>query len=316
MAPVDLLTFGRVGVDLYPEQVGVGLEDVATFSKSLGGSAANVAVAGARQGLNASVVTAVGDDPFGRYLRRELTRLGVNADHVHTVGGLLTPVVFCEMFPPDDFPLYFYREPIAPELTLSPKDMDLAAIVEARVFWTTMTGLSAEPSRSAHSEALLARAGAPLTVLDLDYRQMFWPSEETAAAVVDEALDQVTVVVGNTQECAVALGTDDPHTAADLLLERGVELAVIKRGGDGVLAATPDERVEQQAYRVDVVNGLGAGDAFGGTLCRGLVDGLPLADTVRRANAAGAIVASRRECSTAMPTVAEIDALIAGELAS
>src|ERR671926_924005 len=159
MADLEIITMGRVSVDLYPEQIGVPLAEVRTFAKSLGGSPTNVAVAAARLGLRAAVVTKVGDDPFGPYVRAALRRFGVDDRWVGTHPTLRTPVVFCEIFPPDDFPLLFYREPTAPDMTLTPQELDLEAIRAARVFWTTGTGLAAEPSRSATLTALAARDG-------------------------------------------------------------------------------------------------------------------------------------------------------------
>src|SRR5918997_4837134 len=168
---------GRVGVDLYPEQIGVPLAEVRTFAKSLGGSATNVAVAAARLGARAAVITKVGDDPFGPYVRGALRDFGVDDRWVGTHPSLRTPVVFCEIHPPDHFPLLFYREPAAPDMMIAADELDLAAIRAARVFWTTGTGLSAEPSRSATLAALAerdeARPGA-ITVHDLDHRPMFW----------------------------------------------------------------------------------------------------------------------------------------------
>lgn len=308
---LDVLTVGRIGVDIYPLQDGVGLEDVDTFGKYLGGSATNVAIAAARHGLRSAVITGVGDDPFGRYARRELRRLGVQDSFVATIGELKTPVTFCEIFPPDHFPLYFYREPIAPDLMINEQHLDLDAISAARIYWSTVTGLSREPSRSTHHRAWAARGRTPLTVLDLDYRPMFWPSAQAATAAVAEALEQVTVAVGNSEECEIAVGETDPERAADALLDRGVELVVVKQGPRGVLAKTPEETVRVPPYSVEVVNGLGAGDGFGGALCLGLLEGWSLERTVRFANAAGAIVAGRRECSTAMPTTAEVNDLMA-----
>ncbi|MGH3399884.1 MAG: 5-dehydro-2-deoxygluconokinase [Streptosporangiaceae bacterium] len=306
-SPFDLITIGRIGIDLYPLQDGVGLEDVETFGKYLGGSATNVAVAAARHGLRSAVITATGNDPFGRYAHRELTRLGVDDRFVARVDGLHTPVTFCEIFPPDNFPLYFYREPIAPDLAITDRDLDLAAVGRARIYWSTVTGLSREPSRAAHVAAWRARGRAPLTVLDLDYRPMFWPAPEVATAAVGQALERVTVAVGNLEECEIAVGETEPRRAADALLERGVELAIVKQGPRGVLARTREEAVEVPPYNVDVVNGLGAGDGFGGALCYGLLQDWPIRKIVRFANIAGAIVATRRECSTAMPTTAEVD---------
>jgi 5-dehydro-2-deoxygluconokinase len=308
----DVLTIGRIGVDLYPLQDGVGLEEVETFGKYLGGSATNVAVAAARHGLRSAVITAVGDDPFGRYARRELARLGPSDQFVSVVGGLNTPVTFCEIFPPDHFPLYFYREPVAPDLMLTAEHLDADAIAQAGIYWSTVTGLCREPSRNTHHAAWAVRRRAPLTVLDLDYRPMFWTSPQEASAEVGRALEQVTVAVGNREECQVAVGETDPRRAADALLDRGVELAVVKQGPRGVLAKTRTECVEVLPHPVTVVNGLGAGDGFGGALCFGLLQSWPLTRTLRFANVAGAIVSSRRECSTAMPTTAEVENAVNG----
>jgi 5-dehydro-2-deoxygluconokinase len=197
MTDFDVITIGRVGVDLYPLQVGLGLEDVTSFGKFLGGSATNVAVAAARHGRCTAVVTRTGDDPFGRFVHKALRELGVDDRYVTAVPGLPTPVTFCEIFPPDTFPLYFYRQPKAPDLVIEPDELDVAAIRTAKVFWATVTGLSQEPSRAAHHAAWAARGRRPLTVLDLDYRPMFWASEEAARVEVGRALPEVTVAVGN-----------------------------------------------------------------------------------------------------------------------
>lgn len=305
-APHDLVAMGRTGVDIYPLQAGVGLEEVRTFEKFLGGSATNVAVAAARYGHRSALVTRTGRDPFGRYVRQEAERLGVDPAFIEPVDGPPTPVTFCELFPPDDFPIWFYRYPTAPDLLITPESVPLGAVRNAAVFWATVTGLSQEPSRSAHFAAWQARGRRSHTVLDLDYRAVFWESPEAAHEQVDRALGHVTIAVGNREECAVAVGETDPHRAVDALLDRGLELAVVKQGPAGVLAATRDERVEVPPHPVDVVNGLGAGDAFGGALVHGLLAGWSLAETVRFANVAGAIVASRLECSTAMPSEAEV----------
>ena len=313
----DLVAIGRTGVDIYPLQHGVGLEQVRTFEKFLGGSATNVAVAAARHGRRVALVTRVGPDAFGRYVRAEAERLGVDPTHITALAGEPgwvppTPVTFCEVHPPDDFPLSFYRYPTAPDLLIEPADLPLEAVRTARAYWSTVTGLSQEPSRASHHAAWQARGRTPLTVLDLDYRPMFWDDPAQASAEVGRALEQVTIAVGNREECEVAVGESDPQRAADALLERGLDLAVVKQGPRGVLAVTGDERVEVPPHPVDVVNGLGAGDAFGGALVHGLLAGWPLRRTLEFANVAGAIVASRLECSTAMPTSAEVEGALAG----
>ncbi len=306
----DVVTIGRVGVDLYPLQDNVGLEDVETFGKYLGGSATNVAVAAARHGRRSAVITRTGPDAFARYVHRALQDFGVDDRFVSEVPGLLTPITFCEMYPPDHFPLLFYRLPTAPDLQIRAAELDLPAIAHAGVYWSTVTGLSEEPSRAAHFAAWETRQRAPLTVLDLDYRPMFWQSPAQASAQVRKALSQVSVAVGNLEECEIAVGEAEPVLAAKALLDSGVELAVVKLGPRGVLGMTRDVLVEVPPTPVKVVNGLGAGDGFGGALCHGLLSGWDLETILRFANTAGAIVASRRECSSAMPTTAEVQTLL------
>ena len=309
-ARLDVLTMGRVGVDIYPLQAGVSLEDVTTFGKYLGGSATNVAVAAARLGRSAAVITRTGNDPFGRFVHHALKGYGVSDQFVTGVPGLPTPVTFCEIFPPDDFPIYFYRYPKAPDLEIRPEELNLEAIRAAKVFWVTGTGLSQEPSRSATLAALEARARSGITILDLDYRAMFWPSREEARSWVQRALPYVTVAVGNQDECDTAVGVREPRAAARALRERGVELAVVKQGPRGVLADDGETAVEVPPVPVEVVNGLGAGDAFGGALCHGLLAGWDLERVMRFCNAAGALVASRLACADAMPEAGEVEELM------
>jgi 5-dehydro-2-deoxygluconokinase len=306
----DLITMGRVGVDIYPNQIGVPLADVTTFSKFLGGTATNVAVGAARLGNRTAVITKVGDDPFGPFVRRALEGFGVDARFVGTHPKLRTPVVFCEIHPPDDFPLLFYREPTAPDMTIEPGELDLDAIRDARVFWTTGTGLAEEPIRSSTLAALAARDDG-ITVHDLDWRPMFWDEPERAGELQREALSHATVAVGNRDEVEVAVGTRDPVEASQRLLDLGLEIAIVKQGPDGVLARTRDSVVEVPPIRLEVVNGLGAGDAFGGALVHALLHGWEIERAVRLANAAGAYVASQLACADAMPDMHTLDAVLA-----
>jgi 5-dehydro-2-deoxygluconokinase len=309
-AGFDVLTMGRIGVDIYPLQAGVGLEDVETFGKYLGGTATNVAVAAARHGRRSAVISRVGDDPFGRYARRALKEFGVDDRYVWPVRGLPTPVTFCEIFPPDNFPIYFYRLPKAPDLEIRAGELDYEAICAARIFWVTGTGLCAEPSRTATLEALRARRRSGITVFDMDYRPVFWRSREEARRWYAEVLPHVTVAVGNADEARTATGESGPRTAARALASFGVGMAVIKQGPGGVYGRDQAGEVTVPPYPVEVVNGLGAGDGFGGALCHGLLAGWPLERTLRFANVAGAIVASRLACSSAMPTTTEVEAAL------
>jgi 5-dehydro-2-deoxygluconokinase len=307
---LEVLTIGRVGVDLYPQQSGVGLAEVETFAKFLGGTATNVAVAAARLGRRSAVLTKVGPDGFGDYVRAALEGFGVSSSYVTTAPNLHTPVVFCELAPPADPPLLFYRAPIAPDLTITEDEVPWEAVDSVPLLWVTGTGVSAEPARSTQRTILERRARSGHTVLDLDYRPMFWPDEATARAEISWMLDHVNVVVGNRTEVQVAVGTADPDAAADRLLARGVRLAVIKRGADGVLVATEDERWSVPPCRVEVVCGLGAGDGFGGALIHGLLSNWDPQRIATYANAAGALVASRLACADAMPTNAEIEEVL------
>ncbi len=311
MTELEIITMGRVSVDLYPEQLGVSLAEVKTFAKSLGGSATNVAVAAARLGHHSAVITKVGDDGFGAYVRAALKGFGVDPRWVSTDPDLRTPLAFCEIFPPDDFPILFYRQPKAPDINLRTEDLDLEAIAVVPLLWITGTGLSDEPSRSTTLAALEQRSRG-ITVFDLDYRPMLWASREETERLYREALQHATVAVGNQEEVEVAVGTGDPFEASRALLECGLELAVVKRGPEGVLARTAAGVVEAPPIEVEVVNGLGAGDAFGGALCHGLLSGWDPEKMVRYANAAGAIVASRLACADDMPTREEVEQLLEG----
>jgi 5-dehydro-2-deoxygluconokinase len=311
-AELEVLTVGRVSVDLYPEQIAVPLAAVRTFRKMLGGSPTNVAVAAARLGRRSAVITKVGDDPFGPYVRAALEGFGVDFTRVGTDPDLRTPIVFCEIFPPDHFPLLFYREPKAPDLNLRPEDFDLEEVARVPLFWTSGTALSQEPSRGSTLAALAARSGG-ITVHDLDYRPMFWPSLEEAGRLGREALRYATVAVGNLEEVSVVVGDLDPDEAAEALLALGPELAIVKLGPNGVLARSATEHCVVPPVEIEVVNGLGAGDAFGGALCHGLLSGWELERTIRFANAAGALVAGRLGCADDMPTAEEIEELLADQ---
>ena len=301
----DVITMGRIGVDIYPQSDGP-LEGVTAFSRSLGGTATNVAVAAARLGRRTAVITKVGDDPFGRYAIAALVGFGVDTRFVSSTPDLPTPVVFAELDPPEEPRIWFYRYPKAPDMMLEPADLDPAAIRAAAIFWATGTGLSDEPSHTTTMEALAMREPDAATVLDLDWRPMLWPEPARATERYRAALAHATVVVGNRSEVAVAVGELEPDEAAAALLALGPRLAVVKLGGEGVLVATEAGSEVVPPIRVEVVNGLGAGDAFGGALCHRLLAGDEPAAAVRFANAAGAHVVARLACADAMPTEAEV----------
>lgn len=305
---LELLTVGRVSVDLYANELGASFRDPQTFSKSIGGTATNVAVAAARLGRRSAVYTKVGADPFGDYVVAKLDGFGVDTRFVGRHPGLPTPLAFAALDPPPDPQLLFYRAPKAPDMELLAGEVDDATLAGASVFWVAGSALAEEPARATISGLLSARGRRRHTVVDLDHRPQLWRDANTAAEVIGGTIAHATVVVGNRAECEVALGTSDADDAADRLLEAGVELAVIKLGADGVLAVTADARVVVAPRPVEVVCGLGAGDAFGGALVHGLLAGWEIARVIELANAAGAIVAGRLLCADAMPTLAELEA--------
>ena len=301
----DLITMGRIGADIYPQSDGP-LEGVTAFSRSLGGTATNVAVAAARLGRRAAVITKVGDDPFGRYAISALAEFGVDTRLVGRSADLPTPVVFAELDPPEEPRIWFYRYPKAPDMMLEPADLDPEAIRAAAIFWAPGTGLSDEPSLTATMEALAMRDAGAISIIDLDWRPVLWADPAAAPERYRAAMGHASAVVGNRAEVEIAVGEHEPEAAAAALLALGPRLAVVKLGGEGVLVATEAGAEVVPPIRVEVVNGLGAGDAFGGALCHRLLAGDDPAVAVRFANAAGAHVVARLACADAMPTEAEV----------
>jgi 5-dehydro-2-deoxygluconokinase len=177
---------------------------------------------------------------------------------------------------------------------------------DARILWISQGSLAQGSTAETCLEWMSWRSREHNTILDLDYRPSLWADVESARAMAERAISRATIVVGNREECAVAVGTDDPDRAADRLLEAGARLAIVKLGADGSLMATATERLRIPATPIDVVCGLGAGDAFGGALCHGLLNGWGLEQIGRTANAAGALVSTRLTCADAMPDVAEL----------
>jgi len=300
MSTPELLTIGRVSVDLFAEQVGEPIRHVTSFRKSIGGTATNVAVAAARLGRHAALCTKVGD------------AFNVDNRFITVDPSLQTPLAFAEMNPPEDPSIIFYREPRAPDQNIEVGDVDHDVVRDVPIFWLPASRFSDEKSAATVTELLEIRGRRSHTVLDLDWRPMFWDSPEQASEAIAPMLDQFTIAIGNKDECEIAVGTRDLNLAADRLLEAGLEMAVMKLGGDGVMIATADgTRVSVPPYLVDVVSGLGSGDAFGGAFCHGLLEGWDPETIIKWGNAAGAIVASRLMCADDMPTTEDITTLLA-----
>ncbi len=305
---LDLITVGRVSVDLYAQQVGASFLQPQSFDKSIGGSPTNVAVAAARLGLSAAVATKVGGDPLGEYVRLRLREFGVRTDFVGSQPQGLTPVVLAALDPPEDPVIVFHRGPAAPDTTLQIDDVPRDAIEQCRAFWMSACALATGDTAEASMGWLQQRNRRTHTILDLDYRPSFWPDISVARAAAQLALSRATVVLGNRAECEMALGISEPDAAADALLAQGVQLAIVKMGGGGVLLADHRERIRVAPRSIQVVCGLGAGDAFGGALVYGLLAGWDLATIGEFANAAGAYVAARLTCADAMPDLVQLQA--------
>lgn len=292
----DVISMGRIGVDLHPLRPGVPAARAGSPGRSLGGAAVDVAVAAARLGRSSAVITRTGADPFAAYLHQTLTECGVDKRWVTAEEAGPAPVSFRE----------------------AGYELDCFAIRAARIFWITGTGLSAEPSRSATLAALKCRDRASTTVFDLDWRPSQWNGTARAAAeearpYYAEALRHATVAVGTLDACEIATGVRDPRACAEALLAAGVELAVVRQGPQGVLAVHRDgTTAEVPAVPVDVADGLDAGDAFGGSLCHGLLSGWELERTVRYAGAAGAGVATEVASESATEAAAEAGTLLNG----
>jgi 5-dehydro-2-deoxygluconokinase len=306
----EVISVGRVSVDLYAAEVGVGFDGQQTFTKSVGGSPTNVAVAAARLGRRAALVTKVGDDGFGQYVLNRLQGWGVLTDYVRVQPGGQTPLALAALDPPETPQVAFYRGPAAPDTTLDPADLPDTAVRDCGLLWISQGALALGSTAQACRTWLRQRNRTGHTALDLDYRPALWRDLETARAAAQEAISLSTVVVGNREECQMAVGTGEPDDAADALLSAGVSLAIVKLGADGSLLATADGRWRVPPVSVPVVCGLGAGDAFGGALAHGLLSGWDVPQIGHFANASGAYVSARLTCADAMPAVGDVEDLM------
>ena len=303
---IEAVVMGRLSADIYPNEINTPLRAQRTFTRYVGGFAGNVSTGLARLEVKTAIVSKVGRDGHGEFIRDFLEREGVDVRWLGTDASLHTPVVFCEIFPPDRFPLLFYRTPTCPDWEMTEADFDLESVATAPVLWATGTGLAREKSRRAHMAALQRHRGR--AIFDLDYRPDFWRDVDEYRGHVRAALRQADIVVGNEEEVVAASGKKEPAAGVDDLRRLGPRIAVLKRGGKGCVLFDGGRVVEVAAVRMQVVNGLGAGDAFAAAFTHGLLRGLDLETAVRRANRAGAIVASQIPCSEAMPRSAELEA--------
>jgi 5-dehydro-2-deoxygluconokinase len=293
---IEAVVAGRVGIDLYPNELRTELRDVRTYTRYVGGFAGNVSTALVRLGVRTAIVSRVGDDGHGEFVRAFLEAEGVDTRFLSVDPRWLTPPTFCEIWPPDHFPITFYRRPTAPDWQIELTASELAELADPPVLFATGTGLAQSPSRETTLRLLAAHEGT--TVFDLDWRPTLWDEPAEFGDAVREAAGYADVVVGNTEEVAAAGGLDEL-----LALTPSV---VLKRGGDGAALYAEGEVFDATGIPVKVVNGLGAGDAFAAALGYAIVRELGLREGVRLGNMAGAHVAQRVPCSEAMPTLDEL----------
>jgi 5-dehydro-2-deoxygluconokinase len=291
---IDAVVMGRVGIDLYPNEQETPLAEVRTFTRFVGGFAGNVATGLARLGVRVAIVSRVGDEGHGEFVRAWLAGEGVDVRFIATDPYWLTPPTFCEVWPPDRFPLTFYRRPTAPDWQLAPADFDAEEVAAAPLLFATGTGLAQSPSRETTLAALRAHRGT--TIFDLDWRPSLWDEPGEYPALAAEAVAAADIVIGNEAEVEAA------RVEAPTL--------VLKRGERGATVYEAGEETDVPGFPVDVVNGLGAGDAFAAAVGQSLLRGLPLVEAVRRGTVAGALVASRLACSEAMPRLDELEAAL------
>jgi 5-dehydro-2-deoxygluconokinase len=300
---IDVAVLGRVGIDLYPNQLRTPLREVRTYTRYVGGFAGNVVTGLARLGLKPAIVSRVGPDPHGEFVRDFLEKEGVDVRFLAVDEHLLTPPTFCEVWPPDRFPITFYRYPTAPDWQLVPADFDPDEIAAAPFLLATGTGLAQSPSRETTLAALEAHTGT--TLFDLDWRPTLWERADDYGELARTAAGHADIVIGNEEEVEAAAGD------ADALLALGVRTLVLKRGERGVQLFHDGEEVDVPAHPVEVVNGLGAGDAFIAAFVQSLHADRPLEEAARRGSVAGAMVAAQLACSEAMPTLQELEAELA-----
>lgn len=325
----DVICMGRIAVDLYGQQIGARLEDMGSFRKYLGGSSGNVAYGTARQGLKSSMLARVGDEHMGRFLREELTRVGCDTSHLITDKDRLTGLVILGIKDEETFPLIFYRDNCA-DMAITGDDFSEEYIASARCLAITGTHLSHPKTREAVLTALkYARRNGVKTALDIDYRPVLWGltslgdgetrfiESDSVTEQLQEVLGLFDLIVGTEEEFHIAGGSTDTVEALRNVRKISQAEFVCKRGPLGCsvftdeIPETLDEGITVHGVRVDVLNVLGAGDAFMSGLLRGYLNGDSWEQSCAYANACGALVVSRHGCAPAMPTKVELDNYLA-----
>jgi 5-dehydro-2-deoxygluconokinase len=305
----DVLAMGRSSIDLYAHEIGCSIVDVRSFDAYVGGCPTNVSVGTRRLGLRSALLTAVGHDQVGDFVVAFLDREGVDTSFIPRKRGRRTSAVVLTIQPPDKFPLTFYRDNCA-DRGLTIADVDRAPVDRSRVVFVTGTGLSHEPARAA-TFAAAERAADATVVVDIDYRPDQWDSASAFAMQIQELLALATLAIGTEEEVSAAAGRQHAETDATALLATGIEALVVKRGVRGAtIVRRGDGPVDVPPFPVDVLNVLGAGDAFASGLLYGYLQGWPLERAARMGNACGAIVVTRHGCANFMPTLDDIEPFV------
>ena len=323
-AQLDLVAIGRVSVDLYGQQTGSRLEDATTFAKAVGGCPANVAIGAARLGLKSALITRVGDEPMGRFVREQLTREGVDTRAVVVDARRLTSLVLLSVRDQHTFPLIFYRENCA-DSALCEDDIEEGLIASSRAILVTGTHFSIPAAAQAQRKAIAAaRSHSRKVVLDIDYRPSLWgmgghdagesryARSARVTAELSGVLPQCDLIVGTEEELHVAAGIEDTLGAIHRIRELSDALIVCKRGAQGCIVfagaipAALEKGLVASSSDVEVYNVLGAGDAFLAGFLRGYLRDEPHEVSARFANACGALAVSRLLCSSEFPTLAEL----------
>lgn len=321
----DLICLGRAAVDLYGQQLGGRLEDVQSFAKYLGGSSANLAAGTSRLGLRCSMLTRVGNEHMGRFVREALAREGVDVGHVATDPQRLTGLVVLGIEGEGSYPHIFFREHCA-DMGLEVADFDERYIASSRALAVTGTHLSTAQTRAAVEQAFRwARTNDTRTILDIDYRPVLWKltgagegaarfvESEQVTAALQSVLPLCDLIVGTEEEILIAGGSRDLPGAVRAIRERTPAPIVVKRGAAGctIVAGETLAGLDVRGFPVEVLNVLGAGDAFLSGLLYGWLNGHSLPDSARLGNACGALVVSRHGCTPAMPSRVELDDFLA-----
>ncbi|UYO01289.1 MAG: 5-dehydro-2-deoxygluconokinase [Devosia sp.] len=321
---LDVITIGRASVDLYGQQIGTRLEDVGSFAKSVGGCPTNIAVGTARLGLKSALITRVGNEQMGRFIREQLTREGVETAGIVTDPERLTALVLLSVETDTSFPLIFYRDNCA-DAALNEDDIDEAFVRSARAVLVTGTHFAKPQTDKAQRKAMrIARENGGKVIFDIDYRPNLWGlaghdagdsryiASDAVSAHLRTVLPECDLIVGTEEEVLIAAGADDLHAALHTIRSLSKAVIVLKRGPMGCIVyddAIPEnleDSIVGKGFPIEVYNVLGAGDAFMSGYLRGWLRGEPHATSATWANACGAFAVSRLLCAPEIPTWTEL----------